>query len=237
VSELSSELCAECGGRATTNHLDYTFTTTCAALPFEGDKDLVDQLIQHLVISPRVPRDPAEFFAAPSHAQWVDGEPIADAIRRHPTLAGRALDWMCSQLVIHAIPFDRPWSRDRIPPYARDVYDSYPMLSLGTGELSRAWIYRSLSSAYTIVDEVTRARFEVAPRERMLDFDRTGSLAPGLTQELADCTTEVAYKLASNGAFGAEWTMGRMATVLFAEGIPYGVGFPRWPNTFAWANL
>lgn len=237
MSEHASELCAECGGRATTNRMDYTFTTTCATLPFNSEMDLTSQLIRHLVTSPRVPRDTAEFFAASSPASWVDGEPIADAIRRHPLLAGRALRQMCSLLVMQAIPYDRPWADDRIPPRAQDVYLAYPMLSLRAGALSKAWIYSGLASAYTIVDSATWAWVKETADSRIAQFDRDGTLAPGLIQELADCLTEVAYKFASNGALGAEWPVGGMPSVIFATGIRTGVGFPRWPQTFAWANL
>lgn len=107
MSEFDSELCPECGGLATTNRMDWAslLTAPCSTLLFESTHDLIDQLIHHLVTSPRVPRDPAEFFAAKSLASWVDGEPIADSIRRHPSLASDALDQMCSYLVSEAIPW------------------------------------------------------------------------------------------------------------------------------------
>lgn len=239
MSEFDSELCPECGGLATTNRMDWAslLTAPCSALLFESAYDLIDQLIHHLVTSPRVPRDPAEFFAAKSLASWVDGEPIADSIRRHPSLASDALDQMCYHLVSQAIPWKRPWSRDPIPPNAVVVYQAYPMLSLGTGRLSQAWIYRSLARAYTIVEQAERDLLNEVWWVRFRALKRDGALAPDLTQELADCTTEVAYKFASNGAYGAEWTMGRQPEVLFANEVPRGVGFPGWPHTFAWANL
>lgn len=236
MSDASSELCAECGGRATTNRMQYTFTKTCATLPFESHVDLIDQLLCHLILSPRVPRDPAEFFAASSAASWVVGEPIAESIRCHPTIAGMALGDLCSALVYQAIPSPRPWDRDRIPPHSDDVYLSYPILSKWTGLLSRALIYKALGTAYTITDRETQ-RGWLAEVRRLWAFDRDGTLSPGLTQELADCTTEVAYKFASNGAYAAEWSTAGMPWLSLAEGISTPLGYPRWPQTFAWANL
>ena len=77
----------------------------------------------------------------------------------------------------------------------------------------------------------------VAKVQRLYAFDRDGTLSPGLIQELADCTTEVAYKFASNGAYAAEWSPGRMPLMSLAKGVSTALGYPRWPQTFAWANL
>lgn len=236
MSEISSELCEECGGRATTNRVEYTFTTTCTTLPFRNQVDLIDQLLSHLIMSPRVPRDPAEFFGAQSAESWIDGEAIATQIRRHPTIAGMALNDLCNALVSQAIPNPRPWDRDRIPPHADDVYFSYPMLSKWTGSLSRAFIYKSLGSAWTTCDDLT-TRMWVAEIQRVIAFDQAGTHSAGLAQELTDCTLEVAYKFASNGAYAAEWSPGEFPWLSLATGISAPLGYQRWPQTFAWANI
>jgi hypothetical protein len=122
-----------------------------------------------------------------------------------------------------------------MPPHADDVIAAYPLLSKWTGTLSRAYIYRALGSAYTYTDALTQQVW-LAQVKRVNAFARDGTLHPGLSDDLINGLTEVAYKFASNGAYAAEWSPGRMPWMSLAKGITTPLGYPRWPQAFAWAN-